>query len=292
MIGDRPDQLLIDARRGLLDALEALEEHFDHLVLVGAQAIYLHTNDLVTGVALRTKDADLALIPPLATTPDVAEAMQAAGFVRGPQPGVWLNEGRQVDLLVPDVLADPRGRRAARLPGHGDNAARKVAGIEGAAVDRELRTIGSLDSSDPRQFPLLVAGPGALLVSKLIKLAEREAELRQGRLYAKDAHDAYRLLRMPTKGLAERMVIVQRSEVSAHAAELGLAALASLFATPNSVGSELAGEYVAGVGNPGEVQLAASVLANDLLQELRARAERAGDATGHLMYRSEPTTRE
>lgn len=31
------------ARTGLLDALEALESHLDALVIVGAQAIYLHT---------------------------------------------------------------------------------------------------------------------------------------------------------------------------------------------------------------------------------------------------------
>jgi hypothetical protein len=33
----------IEARRTLLDALDALESHRDSLVLIGAQAVYLHT---------------------------------------------------------------------------------------------------------------------------------------------------------------------------------------------------------------------------------------------------------
>ena len=39
-------ELLIAARSALLDALEALVEQRDALVLVGAQAIYLHTGGL------------------------------------------------------------------------------------------------------------------------------------------------------------------------------------------------------------------------------------------------------
>lgn len=35
--------LLVAARRALLDTLEALRAHQDALVLIGAQAIYLHT---------------------------------------------------------------------------------------------------------------------------------------------------------------------------------------------------------------------------------------------------------
>ena len=47
----------------LLDAITVLAPHIEHIVLVGAHAIYLHTEDVVTGVALFTKDADLALDP-------------------------------------------------------------------------------------------------------------------------------------------------------------------------------------------------------------------------------------
>ena len=39
------DELYVIARRVLLDALEALGPHRDATILVGAQAIYLHTGD-------------------------------------------------------------------------------------------------------------------------------------------------------------------------------------------------------------------------------------------------------
>ena len=35
----------VAARRVLLDALAALEDHLDNLVLVGAQAVYQHTGE-------------------------------------------------------------------------------------------------------------------------------------------------------------------------------------------------------------------------------------------------------
>jgi len=37
---------LVAARKGLLDAIEALERHKDALVLVGAQAVYMWTDHI------------------------------------------------------------------------------------------------------------------------------------------------------------------------------------------------------------------------------------------------------
>jgi hypothetical protein len=87
MPGDAPDPITVESRRMLLDALEVLAAHIEHIVLVGGHAIYLHTQDVVTGVALFTKDADLALVPPLDETPDISQMMRAAGFTEGRQPG-------------------------------------------------------------------------------------------------------------------------------------------------------------------------------------------------------------
>jgi hypothetical protein len=39
------DELYVIARRVLLDALDALGEHRNATILVGAQAVYLHTGD-------------------------------------------------------------------------------------------------------------------------------------------------------------------------------------------------------------------------------------------------------
>jgi hypothetical protein len=76
-----------------------------------------------------------------------------------------------VDFLVPEGLADPKGRRAARLGDHGDRTARKAKGLEAVAVEWDLMTISALDPNDHRHHEVRVAGPTALLIAKLHKLA-------------------------------------------------------------------------------------------------------------------------
>ncbi|MCP5025001.1 MAG: hypothetical protein GY929_01840 [Actinomycetia bacterium] len=58
-----PDPLHVRARAALLDATDALAEQLDALVLVGAQAIYLHTGDADLAVAECTTDADFTIGP-------------------------------------------------------------------------------------------------------------------------------------------------------------------------------------------------------------------------------------
>src|SRR5262245_29725719 len=77
--------------------------------------------------------------------------------------------------------------------------ARKACGLEAALVDKKTTAIGALDTLDARSFSVAVAGPAALIVSKLHKIRERLAECEQRRLDAKDALDVLRLLRaVPT----------------------------------------------------------------------------------------------
>ncbi len=52
MSGD-PDPVYVRARAALLNAADALAEHLDAVVLVGAQAIHLHTGGSVFAVAGR-----------------------------------------------------------------------------------------------------------------------------------------------------------------------------------------------------------------------------------------------
>jgi hypothetical protein len=109
--------LLVAARRALLDALAA---HREALVVIGAQAIYLHTGDADVALAEATKDSDLAVDPrELLDVPRIEEAMIAAKFHRDlvrPQPGRWLSAGGiPVDLMVPEALAGEGGRRGARM---------------------------------------------------------------------------------------------------------------------------------------------------------------------------------
>ena len=53
-----PTPLLARSRRGLLDAVEALEGQRHALIVVGAQAIYLHTGLVDEAIATETKDSD------------------------------------------------------------------------------------------------------------------------------------------------------------------------------------------------------------------------------------------
>ena len=123
-----PDPIYVAARRALLNALDALQPHLEALVLVGAQAVYLHAGEGDLAVAPATTDGDVAIDPArLGPSPILEDALREADFERQPAVvGIWqtsLNvEGIarrvQVDLLVPASLGGP-GRRGARIPPHG-----------------------------------------------------------------------------------------------------------------------------------------------------------------------------
>jgi hypothetical protein len=101
----------------LLDALEALKPHLDAIVVIGAQAIYLHTGGADVALAETTKDSDIALDTRVLTgAPKLEDAMRQAGFVLDPssaQPGSWQSpDGIPVDLMVPESLAGAGGDAA------------------------------------------------------------------------------------------------------------------------------------------------------------------------------------
>jgi hypothetical protein len=89
------DPLTVAARRQLLDALEALEAHREALVLVGSQAIYLHTGASDVAIATTTKDSDLVVIPSLLVTdPTLDSALVTAGFGIDPRSGQPAEQNR------------------------------------------------------------------------------------------------------------------------------------------------------------------------------------------------------
>ena len=57
------DNLLVAARSALLDALEALDGLRESVIVVGAQAVYLHTGSADVALAEATKDSDLVVDP-------------------------------------------------------------------------------------------------------------------------------------------------------------------------------------------------------------------------------------
>jgi hypothetical protein len=144
------DQLYVRAREALLDAAAALGAHLDAVVLVGAQAIYLHTGAADLAVAEYTTDADFAISPvELAGAPLLGNLLQDAGFTAREHPGSWLSpQGVYIDFMVPDALAGA-GTRGARLGPHGKRVARRAKGLEGALLDRDRHMIRALDPADP-----------------------------------------------------------------------------------------------------------------------------------------------
>jgi hypothetical protein len=206
------DPEYLEARRVLLDALDALAPHAPALVVAGAQAVYLRVGDGDIAVAPYTTDGDIAVDPgSLAPDPAIAAAMKAAGFehsIEGGhiEPGIWVAEaiinGRQilipVDLIVPEGFAPPGGRRGARLGPHGNKAARRAVGLEASLVDNSPMTVSALDPADGRSTTVGVAGVAALMVAKAHKLHDRVGRGRLDRLNDKDAADIFRMMQVPS----------------------------------------------------------------------------------------------
>lgn len=246
------DPAYVAARRVLLDAVQALAAHRDAIVLVGAQAIYLHTGAADVAVAPLTTDADLALDPArLADRPELEAMMTNAGFQRDPRAaGSWTTTtvvGGQpmmvpVDLMVPTTAAPAgSGRRSVNLPGHDPMAARQAAGLEAALIDNDTMRIGALEDSDTRAFDIRVAGPTALLIAKLHKIAERVTAGRQHRVSPKDAADVYRLmLATPTDTAIAVLRLLLADDQSAAATRYGLDQLTELFGARLRPGVQLA----------------------------------------------------
>ena len=262
------DDLLVRARSVLLDALIALDAHRDSVVVIGAQAIYLHTGSARVAVAEATKDSDLGIdLRTLGVYPLIEEAMTRAGFHHDPlagQPGSWLSPGGiPVDLMVPDAIAG-KGRRSVEAPPHDKRALRRAVGLEAAVIDNAVMTIRALAADDGREVEARVAGPAALLVAKLHKLGERQET--PDRLVDKDAYDIYRLLvAVPTQDLSAALVRLLADELAGDVTRAALDILADLFGNADAVGSLMAGRAEELVGDPAVVAAACAALAGDLL---------------------------
>ncbi|NIA26304.1 MAG: hypothetical protein GWP04_12190 [Gammaproteobacteria bacterium] len=278
------DPEYVAARGVLLDALEALADHREAIVLVGAQAVYLQTVPL-PGYQPYTTDADLAINPSLlGPRPGLEEAMRRAGFrlkdedTGHPEPGIWEARIRvaqrrddlvvPVDLIVPEAVAPPGGRRGARLAGeHGRRAARRATGLEGALVDHSLIEVGALDEGDSRRTTVNVAGLAALLVAKLHKIGDRAD--RPDRLTDKDAGDVLRLFMSATsQDMTQRLIDLLEDARSAGATRAAIDRLDPLFGTPRSLGTQMAVRALAGVLDPATVQATCRTFAAQVLAAL------------------------
>jgi hypothetical protein len=274
-----PDSLYGAARRVLLDALEALREQGDAIVLVGAQAVYVHTGTGDLTVPPHTTDGDIVLDPyRLLPEPRIEDVLRGAGFSSSSVAvGAWekaiVVDGVPrivaVDILVPETLGG-RGRRAARIPPHEQGAARKADGLEGCLIDRSPHRIVALEPEDPREFEVSVAGPSALLVAKIHKIGDRASD--PDRQTDKDALDLLRLLRsVPTAELVGRLRLLQASEISAEVTRRALEQLPRLFGTPRAIGCVMAARASAPLEPESVITASAAALAGDLIAAMEVR---------------------
>lgn len=242
------DHQIVVARNVLITALEALGSHRHAITLIGAQAVLEHTMD-IDGVPMTvTSDGDAAISPALIDQDaDIGQALTAAGFVQdGDRPGIWScpdSEGNPVgfDLLVPESVAGA-GRRGARVHGQSKYALGRAAGLELSLLDREERTIMSLDGSG-RSTDTFIAGVAALMCAKSYKLAERLADLpagRRNRVKPKDAGDVWRLMAVSNpESVRTIFESGERHDVMGAAIRQGHLYLLDLFSA-TAVGIELA----------------------------------------------------
>ncbi len=258
------DPEYVEARRVLLDALEALGRHRKAVVLVGAQAIYHRVGAGNLLVAEFTTDGDLALNPDmLDDEPLLAEGLLSASFSLAVEPGTWARDDVQIDLMVPMSLGGP-GRRSARLGPHGTEVARKAKGLEAAIIDNSIVTLTALSPSDTRAVEVAVAGLGALLVAKLHKLAEREPT--PARWSPKDGLDVLRILQAADLGqLGVTLAGLERHEIAGPITGEARLFLRSLFGTQDAHGSAMAVRASHEVENGATIAQSCETLASRLL---------------------------
>ena len=219
-----------------------------------------------------TLDANIAIDPDLlGDDRTIIEAMSGAGFKPTTRPGIYTRgDGSQVDLLVPEAVGGP-GSRGARLGVHGNRAARKTHGLEGALVGHAPAAISSLFPGNRRSCTIEVASSAALLVAKLHKIAERvEVPSRRSQLH-KDAFDIYRLLRsVDATVLAGALRVLEAAAISRDVTTEALSKFQKLFVTRSGLGTGLVVQDVFGLEDPEFITASCVALSEDLTNEFPA----------------------
>lgn len=168
--------------------------------------------------------------------------------------------------MVPEALSGSRGRRGAWLPVHGSRVARRTTGLEPALVDNEARDIASFDDTDARHHVFRVAGPAALLVTKVIKIDDRSGQ--PDRRRPKDGLDVLRLLQTSeTHPLATRLAELANDPLAGDVTRAAMTSLASHGRQPDGPLGSLAALTVGGLADPVTVTASLVALVEDLLTD-------------------------
>ncbi|MGH3861835.1 hypothetical protein [Actinokineospora sp.] len=134
-------------------------------------------------------------------------------------------------------------------------------------------------AATPQSFEIKVAGPAALIVSKIVKIAERQQQPR--RLKPKDGLDVLRLLRaVDTTRLARRLADLALDRLSSDVVEQAVKEMRGLAGGPDALLPALAAEAEMGFGDADEIKMSMVALIDDLLREYdRVEAGRSGSGT-------------
>lgn len=130
-----------------------------------------------------------------------------------------------------------------------------------------MRTIGALDQGDDRSFEVAVAGPAALVVAKMHKIAERSKS--KDRLVDKDALDLLRLLQTaPTEELAATLQRLGDSDLAGPVTAEAVDFLKTLATKPGDPIPQMATRAAAGLEDPQVVADSLVLLTADLIEAL------------------------
>jgi hypothetical protein len=139
-------------------------------------------------------------------------------------------------------------------------------------VDVSVEKVAALEAGDLRSVEARIAGPGAMMVAKLVKLGER-ADQPPNRLVPKDALDIHRLLiGRSTEELVGRMVILLESDISRQVTSRAIEVLNRHFAGADDLGPSLVARAI-GIPGPARAErLRCVALADALLSKLPIQA--------------------
>ena len=264
------ENLILEAKSALFDAMRALGPHRDSVILVGAQAVYQHTGMMNLAVAEFTRDSDLVLdVSILADAPEISGLLRDAGFYQaiGANPGAWLNrKGIPVDLMTPFTLTGG-GSRTADISPHMKETARRTPGLEAAIVDNKVMDIQSLEVEAPA-LSMRVAGPSALMIAKAFKINDRKNST--SRLLDKDALDIYRLLvATEARDLIPVFVILLSDPITKATALAGVKFLSEIFILGEKpIGGVMVARALESIQDASVVSNAVRILMSEILGPL------------------------
>jgi hypothetical protein len=133
-------------------------------------------------------------------------------------------------------------------------------------VESDLHDLTALDPADERSFHVAVAGPAALFVAKVHKIAERIDQ--PDRLVEKDALDVLRLLRaIPTNTMAVGLRRLAATETAGEVTGEAIELAGTLLANADAPGAQMAARAAGDLEDPLTVAMSLAALAGDLITD-------------------------